>query len=704
MDNFDFIKKAHEYASKSHHIKQVSEIKVDEANKIASFTATFILKFPSGIQDATTKFGVRREEPVKFEFNEQFPSKAPFITLRKDFPRDFEHINPNKKVVNPCIYEGNLNELLQQPKFFDEILDQMAVWLDKTTTNTLFNVSQGWEPMRTDFAHGIIEYPRSVAENLLKQNDGINLIGASYKFEKDKFSVTIKEFENSKLNKDNVSVIIPYISERVADKYYPNSVDIYEDLKQFCEKVHINDLDNFFLGYSKELEKVSYVFLMLCVKRPAKVIGRDSNYELLNFAINVQSLQTTKKGAKIRYGAKVYTLSTIESPSQELLAKFSGLSQKSTMKDMIITQIGCGSLGSKIIMHLARTGITDKIKLIDNGVFSSHNHARHGLSNVKYLPTDFKSQLMYFALREMGSIQIKPLINDVKDVKNSIKEGQVLIDSTADISVRNFLMDGEIKSEVIHTVLHNYGRVGLVFIEGKDRKIRIDDIVAEFYLLCFRTPELSELITNNKAQYETVGQGCGSITTIVSDATISLQASAMANIIQKRLEYGSKEIGELYIGTLRDDINLFWNKFDIQPPVILSDEIYNMQVRVSSEVIKKIEAESKLHYPNETGGVLVGHISIVNNVYTIVDLIDATEDSIRKPTYFELGTKGLKSKITEYVEKTNGLLTYIGTWHSHPRGGGPSQMDLNMKKKLMEDREDCPSVCLIYSNGEFITF
>lgn len=83
---------------------------------------------------------------------------------------------------------------------------------------------------------------------------------------------------------------------------------------------------------------------------------------------------------------------------------------------------------------------------------------------------------------------------------------------------------------------------------------------------------------------------------------------------------------------------------------------------------------------------------------------DAPEDSKRRPSYFELGTIGLNDKIESYEVKTNGLLTYIGTWHSHPLGCGPSGTDRGMKEKLMKDRENCPSVCLIYSGGKLITF
>lgn len=701
MVNFYFIELAHEYTKQSHHISHVTDIKVDEANKKASFTATFKLKFPSAIVDNETKFGVKRLENVTFEFCEKFPSKEPFITLRKDFPRDFEHINPNSEVVNPCIYDANLNELLQQPCFFDGILDQMAFWLDKAVTNTLLDSSQGWEPMRTDKNQGFIEYPISLAETNI--HVGIRCIGVEYYSDTNKVYASLMELNTKNLNKTNHSILIPFVSKDIANRYYPNNICTYGDLVEFCQKVHIPHINEQLTNSYKLLEKVSLVFVTLFIKRPVKLIGTNSDFEIINFAINVKSLENTKKGKKIKHGAVVYTLATVESATKELLSKFSGLNKKTTNKNMTITQIGCGSLGSKIIMHLSRTGITNNIKLIDNGLFNAHNYARHALSSVINI-FSYKSKLLEASLKTMGLLNVKSLTEDIKDIKDEIKENQILIESTADISVRNFLVDDEIKSEVIYTVLHQLATFGLVFIEGKDRSVRIDDLMVEFYYHCNYNDELSKLIKTNNVKYETIGQGCGSLTTIVFDATISLQAASMANIIQNRLEYGSKEFGELYIGKIENNINLSWQNFNILPPLILIENTYNMQVRVSPRVIDMIKEESKRHLPNETGGILIGHISLVNRTFTIVDFIDAPEDSKRSPGYFELGTIGLKDKIESYEIKTNGLLTYIGTWHSHPLGGGPSGTDKKMKEKLMKDRGNCPSVCLIYDSDKFLTF
>lgn len=113
------------------------------------------------------------------------------------------------------------------------------------------------------------------------------------------------------------------------------------------------------------------------------------------------------------------------------------------------------------------------------------------------------------------------------------------------------------------------------------------------------------MIRTNNVKYEAIGQGCGSLTTIVSDATISLQAASMANIIQNRLEFW-----RLYIGQIQNNINISWQNLDVLPPVILNESTYNMQVRVSARVINMIKEESKKHLQNETGGVLISRYII----------------------------------------------------------------------------------------------
>jgi integrative and conjugative element protein (TIGR02256 family) len=200
-----------------------------------------------------------------------------------------------------------------------------------------------------------------------------------------------------------------------------------------------------------------------------------------------------------------------------------------------------------------------------------------------------------------------------------------------------------------------------------------------------------------------VGQGCGSLTTITTDAEISYFSAPMSIQIQNELENGlSEDIGKLNIGNLKPNLNLEWDYFEIKTPLVLYDKSFGYEVRINRDVVSKILEDTKQYSPYETGGVLIGNISLVNKVISIVDLIDPPEGSKRTKVYFELGVTGLHDKVLDYESKTNGLLTYIGTWHSHPMGGSASKKDLKTKAELIGDRNGFPTVCLINSKGNII--
>ncbi|HUV36238.1 MAG TPA: Mov34/MPN/PAD-1 family protein, partial [Patescibacteria group bacterium] len=102
-------------------------------------------------------------------------------------------------------------------------------------------------------------------------------------------------------------------------------------------------------------------------------------------------------------------------------------------------------------------------------------------------------------------------------------------------------------------------------------------------------------------------------------------------------------------------------------------------------------------YPNETGGVLIGNVSYTNTCMTIVDLIPAPSDSVKKPVMFKLGTVGLKRVIKHIERRSKGIFTYLGTWHSHPDGGGQSDTDKETLTRITFLRDYEPTVCAIWT-------
>ena len=158
MDRF-WLEKAHKYISEHNAFIDISEIKLDDVDSVATISATATVNLPSRfIKAGITKIGVKEKEEVNFHFTRSFPLKAPTIQLRNDFPRCFPHINPSEEKVCPCIYEGDLSELLQQAGWMNEILNQLVDWLEKAASNDLMNYDQGWEPMRNDHNVGFMEY------------------------------------------------------------------------------------------------------------------------------------------------------------------------------------------------------------------------------------------------------------------------------------------------------------------------------------------------------------------------------------------------------------------------------------------------------------------------------------------------------------------------------------------------------------------
>ena len=75
-------------------------------------------------------------------------------------------------------------------------------------------------------------------------------------------------------------------------------------------------------------------------------------------------------------------------------------------------------------------------------------------------------------------------------------------------------------------------------------------------------------------------------------------------------------------------------------------------------------------------GVWIGSIEKKIKRITIVDTF-IPEDNERKDNTVEMGKKGVKEYLKSLRTKTNGLLRYIGEWHTHIAGdASPSQKDL----------------------------
>lgn len=689
--------------------------------------------------------GVGAVEHVVFRFGPSYPFASPEILLRQDFNRALPHIQPGSAsdFVVPCYYDGVPDELLQQSGLI-AVVNQVVVWLQKAAFDTLIDRTQGWEPTRRDNVRDTLIADADKLQRWVGTRERVHIFHADYMLMEHKTSSgrKIRIRLNARVREVPVRLTPELVqtaftpgqreqiqwghsfallvcpgsastSPIVISHYQPETISTWADLMARSGELGCADkLQAIFERLAKLtsnlLQRVEIpVFLMLAVRRPFALIGSNSSIELLPYVIWVTSPIT---GDRIS-SARVLPLAHRYTITQDLLRQMSGTQMKDEMPQVV--QLGCGSLGSKIAIHLARAGLAPDV-VVDKGDFSPHNAARHGLLPYVSPVTEAmdswlysKANLLAKAVGTLGkearahSLDIITLITDIADSKDLFSSASVAINSTASLAVRECLASPDlenVKARIIETALYGQGAVGLMTLEGVNRNPNCTDLTAEAYVLMREQKEVQATVFSEKPGVErhAVGQGCGSVTMIMSDARLSMLASAMAERIGGLLQSGLPADGEILIGHIGSDgMSMSWKHAGCSPfSVVVPANASKWSIRISPRVHEKITDEVALYPSVETGGMLIGRVSEAGRTITVVDILPAPTDSQRSAGLFVLGVKGVTALREKYESSTQGALYCVGTWHSHLYEGGASSRDYETAK-IIGNSQLAPSVLVI---------
>lgn len=98
-----------------------------------------------------------------------------------------------------------------------------------------------------------------------------------------------------------------------------------------------------------------------------------------------------------------------------------------------------------------------------------------------------------------------------------------------------------------------------------------------------------------------------------------------------------------------------------------------------------LEWEAKKHSPHETGGMLIGYMT--DDSIVVTRLIEGGPGSIRKRDRFEPDGLWQQEELERVYRDSGRIETYLGDWHSHPRGlGRPSRRDRATAKAVARSR------------------
>lgn len=426
---------------------------------------------------------------------------------------------------------------------------------------------------------------------------------------------------------------------------------------------------------SKKGDDFPVVILML-VRRPRKLIGTDSPIEIMGYI----TPRHMPGGALQINTDPVWPVGLRASLSKPLLMRMGGAP---ALPKWVL--LGAGSLGSKIALHLGRQGSPPAV-VADTGVLMPHNAARHGL----YPPgqgsigsgwTIGKSQALVSALAGLAgdSVAIQGdhlALNDAVKTMRGKTRPAWLLNATASLAARETLAGPDFRKapRQIEVSLYDRGQLGVMAIEGDMRNPNTLELICDLYQQTADAPATgARLFSSEGVGRVETGQGCGSLTTVMTDARISTMAAMFAEAFTA---LPSMADGRIRLFERQDDLGV-QVKETVAPPRLRVpvEGVPGWTLSLPKTVASEIKAEAARHPKTETGGVLVGRVSSPAKTIIVTALEPAPPDSERRPDLFVLGTEGLPEAIAELRHRSTGLLDAVGTWHSHLGSARPSQTD-----------------------------
>lgn len=671
---------------------------------------------------------IKSDEPIILVFDKkEYPSKSPAVyTDRLDFPKDklaHLYIAKNGRPPGFCYVRGDSDEWYAN-KRINDLLIRISNWLRDAVTGNLTEDGDQFEPLRLEGYSGTNTYDyhqmADVVDKKLSFAPGRNWAVGLFDQSKDQVAGSFqlveivtpgnmervieaynKEKEKNKDDKDKKFYRYGFIlwsdSDQAFENYYINLPSDWEAFKEYCTAFQIpyNDLEDIIADVNTN--HYAYFPVILAIRRPKNLIGFSSNIEFVNlkFCLYTDDVSEGKliNNIPIKFQAHNQPLT---------LLKAQQISGYSNFVDGRAVVFGCGALGSKVTMHLARSGQTN-FTLIDPDHLSPHNLVRHS-SSAEYIGSN-KAFALAEVVRKLYPTEKLTIINgpSYKDGyfenKETFDKCAWIFDFTASDAFFNRLVLSESfeKARIFSANISDFGSLGVLFKEGKLRNPRIDDLQAYLYSSSLRNKKISSWLkrerqaaTNNNLIVR-VGVGCNSETTILSDETISAHSAFVAAVLKNEM---SDSLGPAKIRLHRiiqdGGYDVETETMEVKPfDVLTAINDQNWEIRFKNGLLdqmKKITAKAK---NTETGGSFLGVVNYKTKVIHVTDLIAAPPDSKGNAVCFYRGHNGLSEKINSAMEMSGGQIGYVGEWHSHPMGPNClSNVDMasvnRFKKELSE--------------------
>lgn len=345
-----------------------------------------------------------------------------------------------------------------------------------------------------------------------------------------------------------------------------------------------------------------------------------------------------------------------------------------TVSDLVkFGVIGVGALGSQIVMSLARQGLGEW-SIFDHDILLHHNLARHALSPIYagwYKAEAIENEIRYLLSEEKAATGYRINFLNIAKIPESKKESEcleeadIILDFSASSAVSRKLAFEDYPGARLSSYLVPSGEYLILIYEGRNRRVRLDDLEKQLFAYVAETPSLSTIFRDEIKRIEYAGS-CRDTSLVLPNDQFTYFSSIVVKFIKNNLYSIVPEIrifrfGDQYLSLA----NISVPTFDVS--II---KVGDWEIRTSRQALDLMHFHRYQQLPNETGGVLLGQIDFDHSVVYISSILSSPPDSSEWPNAYIRGVNGLADEVESIGKITGGAISYIGEWHSHPSGAG----------------------------------
>ena len=115
----------------------------------------------------------------------------------------------------------------------------------------------------------------------------------------------------------------------------------------------------------------------------------------------------------------------------------------------------------------------------------------------------------------------------------------------------------------------------------------------------------------------------------------------------------------------------------------------DITIEIDDHVLEILRKHTQYSGMNEAGGILLGKYIPEKEYYYITMATEPTEKDSAGPLWFIRNHVIAQERINEQWNDTDGIINYLGEWHTHPwQSPKPSIVDRNLLKKIVKDRSN----------------